>query len=240
MNYTITLIALLIPGFFGIGANKLFKGDSEDVPVSSCVLKYFFFTFFSWLIQLWIRGDYFFNNILLGNIIINDKNLLFTIDFLIVILVAIFFGAVWYYFLENLLCKLASVINIIFGKSAVFFDKKTINKNADKNIPHFYEISCKDGKIIRGFLEDTNACDNSLVIKPDDEYKNGSIKEETMQTLVFLDTGITIREYRYQYINGEWSDQIEIEEPLYIIKIRKYGIRLIIFAVGVVLGYVLH
>lgn len=235
MNETITLLVLIIPGFFGIATQKLFTGDSEDAPLSSSILKYFLYVIFSWLFQILLVGQDVFNKVLKGNILIDNKNIVFTKEFLLVIFIATLLGALWPNFIEKYLCRFASYINESLNKNPVFFEKNLINKIIDDNKSHFVEVLDHNVSIAKGYIVHTNMNDNSIIVKRDKECEKEAVGEETIQTLISLSTGITVREFRYLYKSGKWSDETNDDKEEKPIKIY-----LIIFLVGMAVGYFLR
>ena len=197
MNDSLLMILVISPGFIGIATSKLFTGDPTNEPISQSVLKYFLYSTSAWMTASLFNDGKVINAIIANKMVEDGVIRMNASDFLPPICWAIAFGASWSLFVKKLLLYTANKINQIFGKNKVFLENRLMNRMIADNGYHYAEI-LKDGEsIAKGYVEDYSGSEKAIIIGCEDEYMGKKEDEIELKRLIYLESGLVVREFKY-------------------------------------------
>ena len=190
-NISILTIAALAPGFVGIAVTKLLDGDTTAEPLDKGILKYFLYSASALILTDLSTLAQPIHKVI-------DGQRLEYIDYWLPILMAATISILWALIGKRFFILLANIINKIGRRNTVFFQGTMLEALTNDNEAHFLEITLPNGEKKRGVLKKVLAHEQAVLLEPDTEW--AAVQEEyTKKDVVYLDSGVAIREYAYKY-----------------------------------------
>lgn len=199
MDNPILFIMALTPGIIGIATSKLLDGDTSPEPIDKGIMKYFLYSASALLLTESI-----------GSVIqpiqpiqplqkALMKNPAFTIDdFVYPALMAVIVALSWKIFLKKLVIFITNLILSLFRKNMIDLPPSALDKLLADGNGHAVEIYFPDGRIVIGVVSEYYSTPNTITIqKLPSSINLGSIEESEKNILVFLETGVIIKNYTF-------------------------------------------
>lgn len=189
-NTFILNIAALAPGFVGIAVTKLLDGDTTAEPLDQGILKYFLYS-----ASALILTDLCTSAKPLHKVI--DRQQLEYIDYWMPILMAAVISIFWAILGKKIFVYLANLINKIGCRNTVFLKTTMLEALTNDCEGHYLEITLPNGEKKSGMLTKVLTHEQSLMLEPKPEWTD-KYEEYTKKEIIYLDSGLSIREYGYK------------------------------------------
>lgn len=189
-NVSILTIAALAPGFVGIAVTKLLDGDTTAEPIDKGILKYFLYASSALILTDLCTYAQPLHKLIEGQ-------RLEYIDYLAPILMAAAISIFWAIFGKNLFVGLANEINEAGCRNKIFLDSTMLECLTNDGKGHFLEIKLPNGEVRKGELKKVLVHEQSLLLEPEPAW-TAKYEEYTIKDVVYLNSGVLIREYGYR------------------------------------------
>ncbi len=190
-NTSILTIAALAPGFVGMAVTKLLDGDTTAEPLDKGILKYFLYSASALILTDLCTPAQPLHKVIYGQ-------RLEYIDYWVPILMAAVISIFWALYGKNLFVWIANTINKVGCRNTVFLEPTMLEVLTNDNEGHFLEVTLPNGEKKRGVLTKVLVHEQSLLLESDTEWAVGH-EEYTKKDVVYLNSGVAIREYGYKY-----------------------------------------